>query len=141
MSKQHKLIIMKLLKLVFAIAVIGLITVSCKNEKKDAPSNQTEKANHVCNENCKEGNCPHHAKTAEHKCSENCKEGNCPHHTKTAEHKCDGNCKEGNCPHHAKDGEHKCTASKCSADCTDKDCEKCKEKRAKCKASCEAKKA
>lgn len=140
---------MKLVKRILAIAIISLVVVSCKNEKKnvEATTNEVEistnmdMANHVCNENCKEGNCPHHTKKAEHKCDENCKGGNCPHHAKKEEHKCDENCKEGNCPHHAAKDEHKCSDAKCSADCTEKDCSKCAEKHASCKKECATKKA
>ena len=122
---------MKLLKGILTIAIISLIAVSCKEEKKD--TNTTKENVEVVADSAD--------KMAAHVCNENCKEGNCPHHAKKAEHKCDENCKEGNCPHHAKDSEHKCSDTKCSADCTEKDCAKCADKKATCKEKCAAKKA
>ncbi len=141
---------MKLLKGLFAIALISMIAVSCTGEKKeanatnekvevvgDANSKENKMATHVCDENCKEGNCPHHAKMdgkkcVETKCSNECTDKNCEKcAAKKAEckAKCDAK----------KDGE-KCVETKCSKECTDKDCEKCAAKKAECKAKCDAKK-
>ena len=104
---------MKLLKGLFAIALISIIAVSCTGEKKDAEATK-ENVEVVADADGTD--------------------------TKMAAHVCDENCKEGNCSMHAK-GEHKCSGAKCSADCTEKDCEKCATKLAECKAKCAAKKA
>ena len=121
---------MKLLKGLFAIALISMIAVSCTSEKKEADATK-EKVEVVDGDD---------SKAAEHKCDENCKEGNCPHHAKMKGHKCDENCTKENCPMMQKMDGKKCADAKCSKDCTDKDCAKCAAKKAECKAKCEAKK-
>jgi len=131
LNKANTQIIMKLLKGLFAIVFISMIAVSCKEEKKDTNTTK-ENVEVVTDAN---------DKMVAHTCNENCKEENCPNHAKKAAHKCDDNCKEGSCPHKAKGSEHKCSDSKCSADCTEKDCSKCADKKAACKEKCAAKKA
>ena len=139
---------MKLLKGLFAIVLISMITISCTGEKKDADATKesvevtksvdatstdaSTMKNHKCDENCKDGNCPMHAKKGDmkgHKCDENCTKENCPMMKM-----------KGECKMMKMDGK-KCADAKCSADCTDKNCPKCAVKKAECKAKCEAKKA
>ena len=114
---------MKLLKGLFAIVLISMIAVSCSGEKKDADATK-ENIETVADKDIDATD----SKMAAHVCDENCTKENCPMMKKMANHKCDENCKAGNCPMHA--GEKKCDSSKCSADCTGKDCAKCAAKKA-----------
>ena len=91
---------MKLLKGLLAIAIVSLIAVSCKSEKKDAAESTTDEII-VVDEVLVDEN------------GEVIAEKIVVVEGEVAEHKCDENCKKGNCPHHANDGEHKCPDAKC----------------------------
>lgn len=114
---------MKLLKGLFAIALISMIAVSCTSEKKkaDATTDEVEvvqdaekmdmhdhskMADHKCDENCTKENCPMMKKMAEHKCDENCKKDGCKMKM-MKDHKCDENCKKDGCKM-MKMKDHKC---------------------------------
>ena len=101
---------MKLLKGLFAIALISMIAVSCTGEKKEADASK-ENVEVKADADSKEN------KMAAHVCDENCKEGNCPHHAKMKGHKCDENCTKENCPMMMKMDGKKCADTKCSKDC------------------------
>ena len=113
---------MKLLKGLFAIALISMIAVSCTGEKKEADATK-EKVEVVDGADAKVSK-----KCCDAKCSPDCAEKDC------------ANCAAKKAECKAKCATKKCADTKCSKDCTDKDCEKCAAKKAECKAKCAAKK-
>ena len=121
---------MKLLKGLFAIALISMIAVSCTGEKKEADATK-EKVEVVENSDAKKDGKKCTDKKAECKAKKDC--------TEKDREKCAAKKAECKAKCAAKDGK-KCATSKCSADCTDKDCEKCAAKKAECKTKCAAKK-
>ncbi len=110
---------MKLLKGFLAIVLISVIAVSCKSEKKDAAETTTDEVI-VVDGTAAEKAVVIEGEVAEHKCDENCKEGNCPHHAKDGAKKCAvSKCGEADCA-----GENcvKCAAKKaeCKLKCAAK---------------------